>query len=198
MLGEAVHREFHHAAIGSRESLFHQIDLHRRLRIGRYSREERRMYIRRNHNRQQRILERVLAKNIREGSAQHGAESELSQRPRGVLARAAAAEVIARQQDLRALYAGLVKDEIGLRIALSIVTPIVEQLLVEAQFRSSLQEARGNDLIGIDIVDRERNHAALEVSEGLHRMVLTSVITPVIALAAAVSGLARSVRPPLP
>src|ERR1700722_771073 len=156
------------------------------------------MYVRRNHNREQRILERVLAENIREGSAQHRAESELRERPRGVFPRAAAAEVIARQQDLRALYAGLIEDEIGLRIALRIVAPIVKQLLIEAQLRRSLQEAGGNNLVGIDIVDRERNHAAFEVSEGFHSMVLTSVITPVRALAAAVSGLARNVRPPLP
>ena len=37
-----------------------------------------------------------------------------------------------------------------------------------------------------------------KLSEWLHRMVLTSVTTPVMALAAAVSGLARKVRPPLP
>src|ERR1700722_10860022 len=156
------------------------------------------MYVRRNHNREQRILEGVLAENIREGSAQHRAESELREPPRSVFPRAAAAEVIARQQDLRPLYAGLVEDEIGLRIALRVIAPIVKQVLIEVQFRRSLQETRGNNLIGIDIVDRERNYAAFEVSEGLHRMVLTSVITPVMALAAAVSGLARNVRPPLP
>src|SRR5580658_10042522 len=198
MLGEAVHRKFHHAAIGSGERLFHQVYLHRGIRIGIHSREQGGMHVRRNYNRQQRVLERVLAEDIREGSTQHGAESELSERPGSVFARAAAAEVIARQQDLRACYSGLVENEIGLWIALRVIAPIVKQLLVKAQFRRSLQEARGNNLIGIDIINRERNHAAFEVSEGLHRMVLTSVITPVMALAAAVSGLARNVRPPLP
>src|SRR5439155_12249911 len=61
-----------------------------------------------------------------------------------------------------------------------------------------LQESRGDDLVGIDVVDRQRHHAAFEIGEWLHSSVLTSVTTPVMALAAAVSGLARKVRPPLP
>jgi len=53
MLRKTVHRKFHHAAIGRGESLFHKIYLHSRIRIGRYIGEQRRMYIRGNHNRQQ-------------------------------------------------------------------------------------------------------------------------------------------------
>ena len=44
----------------------------------------------------------------------------------------------------------------------------------------------------------QRHQPAFEVGERLHSSVLTSVTTPVMALAAAVSGLARKVRPPLP
>src|SRR6202035_2786522 len=47
-------------------------------------------------------------------------------------------------------------------------------------------------------VDGQRRHAAFEIGEWLHSRVLTSVTTPVMALAAAVNGLARKVRPPLP
>src|ERR1039458_3190288 len=78
------------------------------------------------------------------------------------------------------------------------VTPVVEKLVAEPFLGSGLQEPRGNDLVGIDVVDGQRNHAALEILERLHSSVLTSVTTPVKARAAAVSGLARKVRPPAP
>ena len=126
------------------------------------------------------------------------AEAELGERPGGVLARAAAAEIIAGEQHLSALRARLVEDEIGLGMAFGVVAPVVEELLVEALLGRGFQEARGNNLVGIDVVDGQRHDAAFEIGEGLHRRVLTSVTTPVSALAAAVSGLARKVRPPLP
>src|ERR1019366_903427 len=50
----------------------------------------------------------------------------------------------------------------------------------------------------VHVVQRQFDHAALEICEFCHSSVLTSVTTPVMALAAAVSGLARKVRPPLP
>src|SRR5579883_135700 len=71
-------------------------------------------------------------------------------------------------------------------------------MLVEPLLGGGLQKAGRNDLVRIDIVDRERGDAALEIGKGLHSMVLTSVIWPLTAVAAAVSGLARNVRPPLP
>src|SRR5580698_1223603 len=110
----------------------------------------------------------------------------------------AATEIIAGQQHLGILPACLIEDEIGLRIPLRIVAPVVEELAVETLLRSRLQEARRNDLVGVDVVDGERRHAAFEIGEWLHSSVLTSVTTPVRALAAAVSGLARNVRPPGP
>src|SRR5262245_41666309 len=106
-----------------------------------------------------------------------------------MLARAAAAEVIAREQDLRVLSARLVEDEIRIGVALGVVPPVVEELLVETDLGRRLQEARGDDLVGIDVIDRQRHHAAFEIGERGHSIVLTSVTTPVMALAAAVSGL---------
>src|ERR1022692_2790034 len=156
------------------------------------------MHILRHYDRQQRILQRILLEDIGEAGADHRAEAPLRQRPRSVLARAAAAEIVACQQHLRALDLRLVEDEIRIRIPLRIVPPVVEELLVEALLGGSLQEARRNDLVGIDVVEGERQNPAFEIREWLHSSVLTSVTTPVRALAAAVSGLARKVRPPLP
>ena len=53
-----------------------------------------------------------------------------------------------------ALGARLVQDEIGLGIALGVVAPVVEELLVEAFLRGGLQKPRRDDLVGVDVVDR--------------------------------------------
>jgi hypothetical protein len=59
-----------------------------------------------------------------------------------VLAGAAAAEVVAGQQDYAPLAARLVENEIGLGIACSSIAPVAEELLVEALLRGGLQEPR--------------------------------------------------------
>src|SRR5262245_22953681 len=115
-----------------------------------------------------------------------------------MFARASAAEIIARQQNLGALRLRLVQDEIGIRISLRVITPVAEELLIEPELGCRFQKARRNDLVRIDVVHGERHETAVDIHEWLHNIVLTSVTTPVMAVAAAVSGLARNVRPPLP
>src|ERR1035437_6552018 len=195
VLGEGVHREFDRAAAGRGQRLVGQIDLHDGAGAGG---EEFRVHVRRHHDWQQRILQRVLLENIGEAGRDHRAEAPLGKRPGSVLARTAAAEVVAGQQHLDALRRGPVEHEIGVRIARRVVAPIVEELLVETLLGGGLQEARRNNLVGIHVVQGQRDHTALEIGEWDHSSVLTSVTTPMMALAAAVSGLARKVRPPLP
>ena len=96
------------------------------------------------------------------------------------------------------LAARRIQDEIRFRISLRVIAPVAEELLVEAFFRSRLEEARGDDLVRIDVVVRHRHQTRFKGEKWFHRMVLTSVTTPVMALAAAVRGEARKVRPPLP
>ena len=55
---------------------------------------------------------------------------------------------------MRALRRRLVEDEIGVRIALAHRSASRRKLLVETQLRRGLQEARRNNLVGIDVVDR--------------------------------------------
>jgi hypothetical protein len=57
-----------------------------------------------------------------------------------VLARAAAAEVVAGQQHLHALRLGPVEHELRVRIARGVVAPIVEKLLVETLLGGGLQD----------------------------------------------------------
>src|SRR5215472_8215679 len=98
------------------------------------------MYVGRNNDRQQRVLERVLLEDIGERCADDRSEAPLRERPGSVLARAAAAEVIARQQHLNTFCARLVQDEVRPRIALSVIAPVIEKLLVQTRFGSGLEE----------------------------------------------------------
>src|SRR5438046_9214927 len=98
------------------------------------------MDVRRRHNGQQRILQRVALEDIGERRADHGAKAELRQRPGRVLAGTATAEIVACQQNVRTLGLRLAQDEIRYWIALLVVTPIAERLLVEAERGDRLQE----------------------------------------------------------
>src|ERR1700722_12126028 len=116
-----------------------------------------------------------------------------------MLARTAAAEVVARQQDLAGLGFRLVQDEIGVRLTIGIVAPVTEKLVAQSDLRNGLQESRRDDLIGVDVVACDQYHPAFERRELLHYSnSRTSLTTPEIADAAAVIGLARNVRAPLP
>src|SRR5580658_1568900 len=151
----------------------------------------------RDNHRKQAILERVASEDIGERRADHGAESILREGPGRVLARTAAAEIIAGNQNFRTLGLGFVQWEIGLGSSVGLVAPVAEQSLAHALFGDGLQITGRDDLIGIDIIGRDHDRFALDGLE-FHSRVLTSVTTPVTADAAAVSGLARNVRPPLP
>src|SRR5207245_5960117 len=65
-----------------------------------------------------------------------------------------------------------------------------------------LQEARRDDDVGVDVVVRQDDVARRDCADRLHAHVpiisRASAIEPATALAAAVSGLARKVRPPAP
>ena len=81
------------------------------------------------------------------------------------------------------------------------VAPIGEESLAQARACGALQEARGDDLVRIDVVHGQDDGAAGEDAEGIHLYLISSrasVTRPVTAAAAAVRGLARSVRPPGP
>src|SRR5271165_5501412 len=195
MLGEAVDGKFHLASIRQRDGLRREVNVHGRVRMG----EKPRVNIGRNNNRQQTVLQRIALEDVREGSADDSSESVLEQRPGSMLTGTAAAEVIAREQNLRPFGPRLVEDEILFRTPVSLIAPVEEELIAESFFRDGLQESRRNDLVRADVIHWKRNQTAFERCEFLHYSnVLTSVTTPVTALAAAVSGLARKVRPPLP
>src|SRR5205823_3288208 len=132
-------------------------------------------------------------------------ESGIQQRPGGVFARRAAAEVGAGHQHRRATIGGLIEDEVvG-------PAPVIEEEGPVAGALDAFQELLGDDLVGIDVRPIEGSEDAGDVAEGFHASRYrppewegtllnsrTSTRCPAIAAAAAIGGLTRWVRPPLP
>ena len=87
----------------------------------------------------------------REPRAEHDLEAEVAQRPDGVLAAGAGAEVGAGDEDARALVGGLVEDELG------VLAPAGEQRVFEAGLGDPLQVDGGDDLVGVDVRALERH-----------------------------------------
>ena len=112
-----------------------------------------------------------------------------AERPGGVLARGAAAEVGARDQDRRALELGAVEREI------LVLGPVPEQELPVARALDALEELLRDDLVGVDVGAIERRDRSRDDVEVLHQTSSrTSTRQPVTAAAAAISGLIRCVR----
>src|ERR1700732_3856426 len=103
------------AAVGGRDSLPFEVDgeLESRERCG-VVKQALDISLR-HHDRQQAVLEAIIEKDIGERRSDDGAKSVVAERPRRMLARAAAAEVAARKQNLRALGARLVERKVRIR-----------------------------------------------------------------------------------
>src|SRR6185295_17411341 len=138
----------------------------------------------------------VAEEDLAEGATDDGADAPAHERLRRVLARGAAAEVLAHHQDGGALVGGRVERVLGVLLA-----GVLEGVLAHALEGHGLQEAGGDDPVRVDVVAGDGNAAArdlpaLEISHGAHfRISLTSATAPVIAAAATMAGLIRSVRP---
>jgi hypothetical protein len=94
----------------------------------------------------------------------------------------------------------LIKWEIWIEASIGQVTPPGKQSFDHSSFIRHLKIAGWDYLVGVHIIERQWNDARGKRFEWVHKskIVLGSVIRPDIAVAAAVSGLARKVRPPVP
>src|SRR5688500_16799511 len=96
-----------------------------------------------------------------------------------------------------------IERKVGTRLAVRVQTPISKEIRAEPITLDRFQKARRNDLVGIHIrgwdyhARRGKRSERLHLT-GRHERVRTSAMAPVTAVAAAVSGLARNVRPPFP
>src|SRR5208283_444837 len=148
---------------------------------------------------QQSVLQGIGAKNIGDFAADDGAKTEIEERPGSMLARGSAAEITASHQNLRAARLRPVQNEIRIRRAVFAVAPIGKQMLAQALLGGRGEEARGNDLVGVDIAGGDDHGFGANALHGLHYISSRgSVILPLTAQAAAVSGLTSRVRAPTP
>src|SRR5215469_17211058 len=76
---------------------------------------------------------------------------------------------------------------------------VLERVLAHALERDGLEKARGNDAVRVDVVAGDGNAAPDDLTAlvvGRHRRIsLTSATAPLIAAAATMAGLIKSVRP---
>src|SRR5579862_1075575 len=119
-------------------------------------------------DRQESILGAVVGKNVGEGRGDDGAESEVGERPDGVLARRSAAEIFARDQNAGAFVARLVQHEVRILLAIRAEAPVIKDELAEAGLLDPLQELLGDDLVGVDVDAIERGYAPAMDGEWVH------------------------------
>src|SRR4051812_12704758 len=160
------------------------------------------------HDRQQSILETIVIENVGVARCNNRAKSVIFQRPRRMLTRRTATEVLSREQNAGALVARLVQNEVRIALARAVihagfaaiqVTPGIEQVDAEPRTLDRLQELLRDNRIGIDIGSIQWGNQALQSGEFLHYgPPRTSTKCPAIAAPAAMAGLTRWVRPPDP
>src|SRR5471032_540200 len=153
------------------------------------------------HDGQQTVIERIAIEDFTIAGGDYGGDAELLQAPYGVLAAGTAAEIRAGDQDARRLITGPVQDAVGARLAVAIEAQVVQQTFIESFLADGAQELLGHDLVGIQVVDQQRRCQAGDRDQFFNRLahcacssVRTSLMTPVIAAAAAMAGLIRCVR----
>src|SRR5262245_48150841 len=156
----------------------------------------------RQYRRQQAILEAVVEKDVAEARRHHGADAVIVERPNGMLARRSTAEIAVRDDNAGTAIDVPVEHEIRLRRTAVIETQIMEQEMPEAVAALAPEETRRNDLVGVDVRRADRHRRSVQVQERLHHGLVanwrTSVSLPATAAAAAIAGLIRWVRAPLP
>jgi hypothetical protein len=85
-----------------------------------------------------------------------------------MLARRAAAEVVAGHEHGRAAILRLVQHEVGKLAAVLAVAPVVEQILAEALLGRGRQEPRRDDLVGVDVDVRQHDGARANFFDPFH------------------------------
>src|SRR6185295_5647952 len=113
-------------------------------------------------HRKKAVLERVGEEDVGERGRDHAAKAVVDERPRRVLARGAATEVLARKENGRALVARLVQDE------LAVLAPLGEESLREAGALDRREVLLRDDLVGVDVGAVEGGDQAVQYCEFLH------------------------------
>src|SRR5262245_56962051 len=126
---------------------------------------------------EQPVLEAIVVENIGETGRDDRLKTVLQQRPWRVLARGAAAEVLARQEYRGALVTRLIQDEILVERAFRVihaglaviqVTPFVEKIGPVAGALDRLEILLRDDRVGVDIGAIHRHHQSFPAYEFFH------------------------------
>src|SRR3989442_5779220 len=137
----------------------------------------------------------VTEEDLPERPTNDDGDTPAHQRLRRVLARGSATEVLADHEHRGALVRGRVE-----RMLRVLLFRVLEGVLAHRRERHFLEKARRDDAVRIDVVAGQGDAAtddltALEVDGAHFRISLTSATAPVIAAAATMAGLIKSVRP---
>src|SRR5262245_5061737 len=197
--GEGFDGERDRRLVADGEFAAFEVDADAAARIG----EEARVRFGVHGHRQKAVLQRVRGEDVGDRSGDDGSETEVQERPWRVLARGAASEIVAGDEDAVRGEIDTVEQSVGAWSAVGVMAPIIEDLAAEAFARGGGGEARRDDLVGVDARLRQHDGAGSERGEGLAHEAASwtlrgSLSTPATAVAAAVAGLARMVRAPLP
>ena len=106
-------------------------------------------------DRQQEIIQGIVLKDIGEEAADDDIEACIFDGPCGVFAAGTAAEVRAGHEDF-ALVDRVVEDEVFFRAAVTVVSPVAKEVLPESVAAGSFEEAGGDDLVRIDVLEVDR------------------------------------------
>jgi spore maturation protein CgeB len=124
--------------------------------------------VRRHRDRQEAVLEAVLVKNVGERRRDHAPDAPVEERPRRMLARGAAAEIVACDENLRAGIGRLIERKVGVGRAVRPPRDLGEEPFAEAGALDRLQVVLRDDHVGVDVDHREGRCDGGQCRERLH------------------------------
>src|SRR5215472_6059088 len=184
---------------GAADALGSQIDRERRRAVDRnHAVRERGRVARFEHDREQPVLQAVLAIDVGKAFRHDDADVVREHSPYRRLARGASAEIVAGHENAGVAELRLVEHEVGVLAAVIASACAHEQQRLVVGLEASHRLHR-RDLVGVDVVPHERYGDAGMSRERLHQpcpdmSCRTSAMRPATAVAAAVAGLTRCVR----
>ncbi len=124
------------------------------------------------------VVDGVAVEDIGKARGYDDLEAVVGQRPGGVLAARATAEVLAGQQDAGTGELRLVEHELGVGLLASIVeeAPVVEQVLAKTDAVDLLQKLLGNDGVGVDVGAVEGDDDPFMLFESCHLVLLVITV----------------------
>src|SRR5580704_17482102 len=121
-------------------------------------------------HREKSILRTVVGENVRERRRDHGAKTEIGQRPYRMFAGRSAPKVFPRDQNARAFITRLVQHKVWILGSVRCKPPVIKHELAKPRAFDTLQKLFWDDLVGVHINPVQRRHAPLMHCERLHRV----------------------------